>query len=95
MKPPLLFISAGDPSGDIAASLLVRELTTIRPGLATFGLGGKQLAILGQEQLAKPEDLAVIGFWEVIKRIGYFRDLMHRTIEEIEMRKPACLLLVD
>jgi lipid-A-disaccharide synthase len=95
MKSPLLFVSAGDPSGDIAASLMVRELAVMRPGLSTFGLGGKQLAASGQQQLAKPEDLAVIGFWEVIKRIGYFRELMHRTVREIERRKPACIVLVD
>jgi lipid-A-disaccharide synthase len=95
MKSSLLFVSAGDPSGDIAASRLIAALSEIKAGVTTFGLGGRRMRGLGQEQLAEPEDLAVIGFWEVVKRYGYFRDLMLRSVAEIERRKPACVVLVD
>lgn len=95
MTSSSLFISAGDPSGDIATARLVEALKELKPGLSCFGLGGERLKALGQEQLANGDDLAVLGFWEVVKRYSYFRELMHRTIDEITVRRPACILLVD
>ena len=95
MSSSSLFISAGDPSGDIATARLVQALKELKPGLSSFGLGGERLKALGQEQLANGDDLAVLGFWEVVKRYSYFRELMHRTIDEITQRRPACILLVD
>lgn len=95
MASDLFFLSAGDPSGDNAASRLVSELRSIRPGLRLFGLGGKGLKGLGQEQLAEGNDLAVLGFWEVAKRYRFFRALMSRTVDEIKRRQPAAIILVD
>lgn len=95
MNASQLFISAGDPSGDIATSRLLSALTRLRPGVRCFGLGGPRLKALGQEQLADGEDLAVLGFWEVAKRFAFFRKLMHRAEAEIAARRPSCILLVD
>ncbi len=95
MKPESLFISAGEPSGDNAASRLISKLKDKRPELELFGLGGKRLAELGQEQFAEPSDLAVIGFWEVAKRFLYFRKLFHTCLNEINERQPKAVLLVD
>jgi lipid-A-disaccharide synthase len=95
MARPLLFLSAGDPSGDNAGSRLISELKQLRPELEFFGLGGRRLKLQGQEQLADPGDLAVIGFWEVAKRYYFFRRLFFHCLEEIKKRKPSCVLLID
>ncbi|MCB2230693.1 lipid-A-disaccharide synthase [bacterium] len=95
MEAPALFLCAGDPSGDIASARLLRALQSKHPDLTVFGLGGNRLAALGQEQLAKPSDLAVLGFWEVARRFRFFHRLMIRCVDEIERRKPSCVLLVD
>ena len=95
MARPLLFLSAGDPSGDIAGSRLISALKQLRPELEFFGLGGRRLNLQGQEQLAESGDLAVLGFWEVAKRYLFFRRLFLHCLEEIKRRKPSCVLLVD
>jgi lipid-A-disaccharide synthase len=95
MSESLLFISAGDPSGDNATSRLVDELKKNHPSLAYFGLGGPRLLAHGQEQLASHHDLAVLGFWEVLKRASYFRNLLKNCEKVIETRRPNCILLVD
>lgn len=95
MGQPLLFISAGDPSGDNATARLIEDLKQQKPNLGLFGLGGPRLSKLGQEQLADPADLAVLGFWEVAKRYFYFRELFKRCVAEIETRRPGAILLVD
>lgn len=95
MSSKTLFVSAGDPSGDIAGALLINELKSQFHDLRIFGLGGDQLGQLGQEQFAAPKDLAVLGFWEVAKRYPFFRNLFYRCLEEIKQRKPSCVLLID
>jgi lipid-A-disaccharide synthase len=95
MGEPVLFVSAGDVSGDNATSRVVSALQKSHPNLKLFGLGGRRLKFLGQEQLAEPSDLSVLGFWEVAKRYGYFRKLFYRCVEEIARRRPACVVLVD
>ncbi len=90
-----LFLSAGDPSGDNAASRLVGELKEVLPGLTFCGLGGEKLLSLGQEQLADGNELAVLGFWEVARRALFFRRLLNRCAEEIRRRRPAAVIMVD
>lgn len=95
MSSPSIFVSAGDPSGDNAAARLIGELQSRHPDLTTIGLGGQRLAELGQRQLADPDDLAVMGFWEVARRFSYFRALLDRCAAEIRDTRPRCVLLVD
>ena len=95
MTGPQLFISAGDLSGDNAVSRALAELQSRKPGARNFGLGGEKLKRLGQEQLADSREIAVIGFWEVARKILFFKRLMDRCVKEIESRRPQCIILVD
>lgn len=90
-----IFLSAGDLSGDNASARLTAALRHHDPDLRIFGLGRNKLKRLGQEQLATGSDLAVMGFFEVLRRYPYFRRLMHRCVDEIERRRPDAVILVD
>ncbi len=90
-----IFLSAGDPSGDNAAARVAEHLIDKMPDHKLRGLGGPRLEKLGQEQLARPDELAVLGFWEVAKRFRFFRSLMKRCVDEIKRRKPSAVILVD
>jgi lipid-A-disaccharide synthase len=95
MTATTLFLSAGDPSGDKAAGLLIRALKNLVPHHSIFGLGGDRLKQLGQEQLVEGRDLAVLGFWEVAKRYSFFHALLDRCVNEIKHRRPEAVILVD
>jgi len=95
MGQPRLFVSAGDPSGDQAVARVIADLQHRLPGLQTFGLGGPCLAQLGQRQLAAPEKLAVMGFWEVARRFWFFGNLLRTCQREIARQNPGAILLVD
>lgn len=95
MKKTGLFLSVGDPSGDNAAGRLVLALNKIAPGTEIFGLGGENLKALGQRQLARGSDLAVLGFWEVARRFSFFRRLLNQCVNEIADKRPAAVVLVD
>jgi len=90
-----IFISVGDPSGDIAGSHLIRELKK-QGNIANFwGLGGKRMRAEGQAQLARAGDLAVMGFWEVAKKYFFFRHLLNDTARRIQTERPKVVILVD
>ncbi len=95
MAAPTIFLSAGDPSGDNAAHRLLAELRRRYDGLQCFGLGGQHLRAQGQQQLADGARLAVLGFWEVARQYRFFRSLMNLCVEEINRRRPDCIVLVD
>ncbi len=92
---PDVFISAGEASGDFLAGALVAEMKKIKPGLNFFGLGGPSLRSVGTETLYDIGELGVVGFWEVAKKIGFFRQVLSKVKTELENRKPDLVLLVD
>jgi lipid-A-disaccharide synthase len=90
-----VFISAGEASGDRHASALVSALKTRIPDLEFVGLGGDLMAAQGVRLIYDLRTLAVAGFWEVIKRLGEFRQVFHNTVAEIERQNPDLIILVD
>jgi len=95
MSNNTIFLSAGDPSGDNATAHLLTSLKRLKPEQHFFGLGGKQMKALGQEQLVAGEKLAVLGFWEVARHFWFFRNLLNLCVREIEKRRPKAIVLVD
>lgn len=90
-----IIIVAGEVSGDMHASLLVKELRHLDPGLSFSGLGGPQMAEAG---VVLDEDMtrtAVVGFIEVLKHLQQFRRIFRQILEKIQKQKPAAVILVD
>lgn len=94
-SPIPIFISAGDPSGDIAGSHLLSSLKAKNKQLVFFGLGGNRMLSAGQEQIVEGSRLAVLGFWEVAKEFLFFKRLMSDTVELIKKRNPKVIILID
>jgi lipid-A-disaccharide synthase len=92
---PLFFISAGDPSGDIYGSTLVRELKRLYPGSFFVGLGGKRMEAEGVHLLAAPERIATVGFTEVVKDIPFFYGLLRESESIFRHLSPELVILID
>ena len=92
---PEVFISAGEASGDFLAGALAAEMKKIKPGLNFFGLGGPSLRAAGTETFFDIDELGVVGFWEVAKKLGFFRRVFSKVKAELQDRKPDLVLLVD
>jgi lipid-A-disaccharide synthase len=90
-----LFVSAGEASGDRHAAALVRALRRRLGDIEVRGLGGDALAAEGAHLLARVEDLSVLGFGEVLRRLPYFRALLDRSAREIEAWRPDVVIPVD
>lgn len=90
-----LFIIAGEASGDLHASALVRELSTRNPGLRFSGIGGARLQDAGLELLHHSDQLSFMGFAEVIRHLPYLRRVMRDVRIFLEEHRPALVILVD
>ncbi|NNF08105.1 MAG: lipid-A-disaccharide synthase [Candidatus Eisenbacteria bacterium] len=89
-----VFVSAGEASGDRHLGALLDALGS-EHDLELFGLGGDRVRSHGTELLAHVDELSVLGFSEVLKRLGFFRSLLKRCVSEIEQRRPDLILLAD
>ena len=67
--PKKILIIAGEPSGDLHAANLVRDLKALDPGLHFFGLGGYLSKEAGVDTVFDISKLALVGLSEVLKNI--------------------------
>lgn len=84
MSEPRIFISAGEPSGDMHGAAVARALKERWPGATLVGLGGDEMAGAGVTLLAHTRDLAVMGLFEVLRHFPFFLDLWERVTSEID-----------
>ncbi|MCU0722079.1 MAG: lipid-A-disaccharide synthase [Planctomycetes bacterium] len=92
---PVVYVSAGEPSGERHAARLVRALKRIRPDASFFGLGGPAMEAEGVRLLAGVDRLAIMGFLEVLRHLPFLWLLKRRIRAEMEARRPALAVFVD
>lgn len=66
---PTIFLSAGETSGDLYLAHVARALRRRRPDVRLVGVVGPHGREAGVEAWARQEDLAVMGFGEVLRHL--------------------------
>jgi lipid-A-disaccharide synthase len=90
-----VFISAGEPSGDHHAALLVRAMRARRPDAECVGLGGPCMAAEGCVLVADMTRLAVMWFLRAILNIHRFVELARRAERSFLDARPDVCVMVD
>lgn len=90
-----MLLLAGEPSGDLHAGALAAELGRRRPDLRLVGTGGARMRAAGVELLAELDELAVMGFAEVVGRLSFFRALEQRLTRRLGEGDIGLVVLVD
>jgi len=90
-----LAIVAGEASGDLHASEVVRELKALDPALETFGIGGDLLAAEGMRILHHAREMGIVGLFNVLRNYPMFRRIFDDTVRAIAAEKPDAVVLVD
>jgi lipid-A-disaccharide synthase len=90
-----VMIVAGEQSGDQHAARLVRDLRAARGDVEIFGIGGDALRREGVRTVVDSQEMAVVGFFEVLARYPFFRRVFKRMERLLAGEKPDALLLVD
>ena len=92
-----VFISAGESSGDMHASSVMKELNIQSTGttIAFNGLGGDMMIAEGLNALYHTRDLATVGFADVIKKYSFFKKALKYSADYIKQNNPDVVILVD
>jgi lipid-A-disaccharide synthase len=85
----------GEPSGDIHAAELIKELLAINNEIEIVAWGGKKMQTAGAKIIVPLEKLSFMGFWEVIKNIFSIFFLFKKAKKDILDFNPDVLILVD
>ncbi len=90
-----VFVIAGEASGDLHGSNLIRALKSRLPQAKFVGIGGPKMEGAGLELLFPSSDLAVVGVVEVIGHIRPILKAFGRTTAWLRKERPDLLILID
>ena len=90
-----IYLIAGEPSGDLLGSRLMRAMLAKAPDTEFFGLGGETMAREGLKSLFDIKELAVMGLLEVIPSIPRILKRIRQTVDDIERIKPDVVVTID
>jgi lipid-A-disaccharide synthase len=90
-----IFIIAGETSGDLHGSGLVRELRKIDPQLRIWGIGGERMRAAGTETEYDISQMAFLGFSEVVRHLPFIRKALRHIKSLLRERKPDLVILID
>lgn len=90
-----ILIVAGEASGDLHGSSLIRELKNTNSQFQFFGIGGDRMKKEGMELIYDIDKLSIMGFFEVLKNIRLIREVMKTMVKVAEQRKPDLVVLID
>ncbi len=91
-----VFLVAGEESGDRLGAALMRALRERTAGRIRFaGVGGREMAAEGVVSLYSIDDLSIIGFSAIPRRIPKILRLMRFTAKAVVARRPRVLVIID
>ncbi|HEY2786753.1 MAG TPA: lipid-A-disaccharide synthase [Fimbriiglobus sp.] len=90
-----VFISAGEPSGDLHGANLARALLSRHPGIKLVGYGGEKMASAGVDIHYPLTKLAVMWFGKIASHLLTFYRLAARARNYFDVAKPDAVVLID
>jgi lipid-A-disaccharide synthase len=90
-----VFISAGEPSGDMHGANLVRELRRLDPSIRLTGFGGDRMAAAGCQLIYPLSKHSVMGFLLVLKQVFTFLRLLDEAERFLRAERPDVVVVID
>lgn len=96
MTAPLIYIIAGEASGDALGGRLIHALKSRSNSPVEFaGIGGETMTAQGFESLFPMEELSVMGLLEVLPRLPNILKRLKQTEDDIRTRQPSVIITID
>ncbi|ACC99056.1 Lipid-A-disaccharide synthase [Elusimicrobium minutum Pei191] len=90
-----ILVVAGDVSGDLHASNLVREIKRINPNVKITALGGKRLKETADNFLFDLASKGASGFVAPLVKLPLWIKLLKMVRGYLDSEQPACVIVVD
>ena len=88
-------ILAGESSGDLIGSMLIKTLSKLDPNLAVEGMGGPLMIEAGCKSLFDINRLSVMGFIEPLKRLPDLMRLSNDVCRHFIANRPDVFIGID
>ncbi len=89
------YLIAGERSGDLHGSNLIKALREQDPSAQFRGLGGHYMQQAGATLYMDYRDIAIMGIVDVLKNLLKFRALLHDCARDILQFDPRVVILID
>jgi lipid-A-disaccharide synthase len=94
-QAPRIFISAGEPSGDLHGAGVIRALRDRHPDAVIEALGGPLMAAAGATIRYPMEGLAAFGLVEVVTKLGAHLRLLRALRADFRAGRYDLVILID
>ena len=95
MTSKRIFWIAGENSGDLHASVVLKELNKQLDNVENFGIGGDKMASQGFKAIYPFDRFSVMGFVEVVKHLAFFLEVEKNIKTIFQSNPPDLVVLVD
>jgi lipid-A-disaccharide synthase len=92
----MIFIIAGEPSGDVLGARLIAALRDLTGGkVEVCGVGGEMMREQGLESLFPMEELSVMGIAEILPHLPRLLRRIRETAAAVDRAAPDALVTID
>lgn len=91
----LIYLVAGETSGDILGARLMAALRKQAPEVLFAGVGGVRMAEQGLDSLFPMDELSLMGLAEVLPHLPRLLGRLRQTADDIARRRPAAVVTID
>ena len=91
---PLVFLIAGEASGDLLGADLMASLKRTE-NVRFAGIGGEAMTAQGLESLFPMDELSIVGVWGILRQLRHFLNRLRFTVETIKIQKPDVVITID
>lgn len=95
-KPLIIYLIAGEPSGDLLGAHLMQALRIhSKRKLLFYGIGGEKMEAEGLNSLFPYHELSIMGFLEILPHL--LRTIIHisSAIADINLKQPDMVITID
>ncbi len=90
-----IFFLAGEHSGDLQGSIVIKQLKKIMPEVEISGVGGKLMKEAGMTCIHNSDEMAVIGIIEVVKNFKILKHIKADIQNWLKDNQPDMVVLID
>ncbi len=90
-----ILLIAGEVSGDLIGASLIKELKKTDPALMFYGIGGDKMLAEGMEVSYHINQMAFLGFVEVIKHLPFIKKAQRKLVELVKNKNIKNVVLID
>tara|TARA_B100000965_G_scaffold262531_1_gene221476 strand:- start:1709 stop:2839 length:1131 start_codon:yes stop_codon:yes gene_type:complete len=90
-----IVLIAGEDSGDLHGSHLMREIKNSDPSFEFHGIGGDKMISEGLKPIEHIKNLNVIGIVEVLRHYPRIKKIFNNTLSFIKKTRPEKVVLID